>query len=106
MNRGVIRNLKVVGVWLTSLAFAGVTYIIVWLDRKIRFPLSFPRDVAALAEKKTWCIDVLKKNGTLPQEAEVQEYKVVPLRQEVIFRSNAGIIEIKYAMKGESKTLK
>lgn len=106
MNRGFVRNLKVIGVWLSSLAFAGVTYIIVWLDRKIRFPLPFPRDVAALAEKKTWCINVLKKNGTLPQEAEVQEYKVVPLRQEVIFRSNAGIIEINYTIKGESKTLK
>ena len=106
MNRGFLRNLILVGVYLTYFPLILLTMLIVWLDRKIGFPLSFPRDVAELAKQKDWCVSALKENGVLPADAQVLEYKVTPLIQEIIFRSNAGVIDIHYTSNGESKSLK
>ncbi len=106
MGRGFINSLKVAGIWLSSAIFVPSTYITVWLDRLLKFPLPFPRNVDELVKKQDWCVDVLKKNGILPKEADVLHYKVIPLQQELIFRSNAGIIEIEYEEAGTLKTLK
>lgn len=106
MHRGFLRNLILAGVYLTYFPLILLTMLIVWLDRKIGFPLAFPRDVAALEKQKEWCIGMLKKNGVLPAEAQVREYKVTPLIQEIIFRSNAGVIDIAYAHHGRNATLK
>ncbi len=81
------------------------TYLIVWLDRKLKFPLPFPRDIASLTKAEKWCIAVLKKNKVLPAEAIVKNYKVTVLNPDMIFRSNAGVIEIDYSHLGENKTL-
>ena len=92
--------------WITGPPLVLLGYIIAWLDRKVKFPLPFPRDVDQLAKNRKWCIRTLKENGILPVDAEVHEYKVTPIAQALIFRSNAGFIEIKYDYNGKSKSLK
>ena len=82
------------------------TYFIVWLDRKIKFRFSFPRDLDELAKKETWCVAELKANGVLLNDAIVNSYQIIPLNQDTIFRSNAGVIEINYTHTGQQKTLR
>ncbi len=106
MNNRLLRTLALTGIYIFYFPLVLFTCLIVWLDRKIGFPLSFPRDVAALAKQRQWCVDELKKGGALPQDAQVNEYKVTPMPQEIIFRSNAGIVEIDYTRNGERKRLK
>ena len=100
------QKLKTILLWSLYLPIVGATYVVVWLDRKIQFRLPFPRHLAQLAEQQDWCIEELKKSGTLPADAVINNYKITPLNQEIIFRSNAGIIEIAYTTNGENKTLK
>jgi len=106
MNRGLVRNLILAGVYLTYFPLILFTMVIVWLDRKIGVPLSFPRDIKELAKKQQWCLRELKNNGVLPADAVVNSYKVTPLAQEIIFRSNAGVVDIDYTSKGQRKSLK
>ena len=103
---GVIRNIQTAINWCIYLPIVGITWLIVWLDRKIQFSLPFPRHLAQLAEQQDWCIAELKKGNALPADAVIQQYKITPLNQDAIFRSNAGRIEIGYATGGENKTLK
>lgn len=90
-------------IYLPSIA---VSYLLVWLDRKIKFKLSFPRDVDELATKQDWCVDALKKGGLIPAEATVSQFTVQPIKQETIFRSNAGIIEIIFSSEGKTTLVK
>ena len=106
MNRGIIRNIKLAGMWAVVLPVTLFSYIITWLDRRIKFPMGFPRDTEQLANKQQWLIKALKKNGVLPVNAVVSDYKVKPLSQKMIFRSNIGIVEINYSLQGSNKTLK
>ncbi|MES2622604.1 MAG: oxidoreductase family protein [Bacteroidota bacterium] len=106
MNRGFVRNLKLAGMWYINLNLALISYIIVWFDRKLKFPLPFPRHTADLATKEKWCVAILKKNGVLPNEAEVSSFTVTPLNQEIIYRSNIGLVEITYPVNGAIKNLK
>jgi len=106
MNRGLVRNLMLLWAYAAYFPFIVSTYVTIWLDRKIRFPLSFPRDVDALAKKEQWCLRQLKESGALPADAEAHEYKVAPLNQAMVFRSNAGVVEVSYTSQGERKTLK
>ena len=106
MNRNFFYYLSIVFIWVLYMPVVLSTYIIVWLDRKMKFLLSFPRDIIALTKAEKWCIAVLKKNNVLPADAEIKEYKVTSLNQDLIFRSNAGVIEINYYQRGENKTLK
>jgi len=87
------------------LPVVGCTCITVWLDRKLKFRLSFPRDVDELVKKQEWCIAELKKSGAIPASAIIQSYTVSPLNSDVILRSNAGKIEVKYSVNGAEKTL-
>jgi hypothetical protein len=98
--------IKVAFLWLLYLPIVFITCLIVWVDRKVKFPLFFPRDVAGLAVKQEWCISELKKSGALPADAAILGYRVWALNPEIIFRSNAGVIEIRYRDKAEEKTLK
>jgi hypothetical protein len=68
--------------------------------------MGFPRDVEALSKSKTWCIKALQKNNIIPAGAEITHYQVTALNQAVIFRSNAGILEITYNHQGKSNILK
>ena len=105
MKRGIVRNIKLLGMWVLNLPIVLLSYFVVWLDRHIRFPMTFPRDLQELTKKEQWCIKQLKKNGALPKEAEVYEYKVTPLKQEMIFRSVAGVIALKYKVGDDLKAL-
>ncbi len=100
------RKLKIAFIWMVYMPVVFATYFIVWLDRKVKFRLSFPRDLNELAKKESWCIAELKANGVLVNDAIVNSYKVTPLNQDIIFRSNAGTIEISYTEKSEQKTLR
>ncbi len=106
MKRGLSRNIGLLAMWLFNLNFAWFAYIVAWLDRKIKFSMPFPRDTDELIEKKQWCINVLKKNGALPEGAVITGFKVTALSQETIFRSNIGRVEIEYNDNGANKTLK
>jgi hypothetical protein len=106
MNRGFRRNLLLVFIWCFHINFAWFAWLVAWLDGKIKFRLPFPRDTDELANKKQWCITILKKNGVLPVRAVVTGYKVIALNQENIFRSNISRVEIDYTINGENRTLK
>ncbi|GIV32882.1 MAG: hypothetical protein KatS3mg031_0417 [Chitinophagales bacterium] len=93
------------GVYLTYFPLLVCTFIVVFLDRKSGLPLSFPRDVKKLSGRKEWCIHVLKKAGAIPQGAVVNDFIVIPLKQEIIFRSNAARIEITYREGDQTQTL-
>ena len=49
MKRGILRTLALIFACVAFIMIIPATYIIVWLDRKLKFPLPFPRDVAQLA---------------------------------------------------------
>ena len=102
----ILRNIQTAILWCVYMPIVGVTYFIVWLDRKVKFSLPFPRDLGELATKEQWSIAELKSAAVLPKDALVNQYKVTSLNQDVIFRSNAGVIEINYTTGGESKTLR
>ena len=100
------RTIKMAFYWMLYLPITGVSYFVAWLDRTLKFPLPFPRDIAQLAQQQDWCIAELKENGVLSTGAVVNQYKVTPLDQTFIFRSNAGIIEIVYTNATGEHTLK
>ena len=106
MRRPLSLRIKVALSWAVYIPVVGMTYCIVWLDRKLRLPLPFPRDVEQLAERKQWLIDELRSGGALPADALVNSCEVTPLNQSIIFRSNAGIVEIRYKSGDEEKLLK
>jgi hypothetical protein len=100
-----IRIVKVAATWAVYLLLALVGYLIAWWDRLIGFPLSFPRDIAALAKREKWCLRTLQESRALPDGAKVHRYKVTPIRQELVFRSSAGFVEIDYSHGGARRTL-
>ena len=106
MNRGLARNIRLIITWYINLNFALLAFIVAWLDRKLKFPLPFPRDTEALAHKQEWCVEALKKNGILPKDAIIKSYTVKALNQETIFRSNIGVVEINYSCADGNKTFK
>ena len=106
MNQPLSLRIKVILSWIIYMPIVGVSYLVAGLDRTLRFPLSFPRDVAQLAERKPWLIAELKKNAVLPSDAVIDSCEVNQMNQSIIFRSNAGIIEIHYTHGGEKKSLK
>ncbi|MFN8288172.1 MAG: oxidoreductase family protein [Chitinophagales bacterium] len=93
-------------IWFIYLPIVGLTYLIVWLDRKLQFKLPFPRHLQQLAEQKDWLVQRLKENKILPAEAVVTGYNVKPLNQDLIFRSNAGFIELTYTHNNTEHYLK
>lgn len=101
-----LRKLKIAFIWTLYMPVVFLTYCIVWFDRKIKFRLSFPRDLDELSKKESWCVSELKANGVLPTDVLVSSYQVIPLNQDEIFRSNAGVIEINYIHQDEQKTLR
>jgi hypothetical protein len=106
MNKPLSLHIKIIFSWIVYMPIVGLSYFAAWLDRKLRFPLSFPRDLDQLSERKPWLIDELKKNNALPSDAVINSCEVTPLKLEIIFRSNAGIIDIHYTHSGEEKLLK
>lgn len=106
MKRTVGHRIKVSLSWAIYIPIVGVSYLIAWLDRKLKFPLSFPRDVEQLAERQSWLLHELMHSNALPADAEITDCRVTPMNQAIIFRSNAGIIEVSYLSKGEKKVLK
>jgi hypothetical protein len=106
MNKPLSIRIKLALLVAMYIPIVGLTFIIVWLDRKLRFRLPFPRDLEQLIERKPWLIAELKKNGVLPADAVIESCEVASLTQALIFRSNAGIIEIKYRHQSEYRVLK
>lgn len=100
------KTLKALSLWLVLLPAAAITWFIVWLDRKLKFKLPFPRDVQELAARKDWLVNELKKNKVIPTEAVVISYEVKELNPELIFRSNAGIIYLKHTADNIEHSLK
>jgi len=106
MKRPLSLRIRVIVSLILYMPIIGFTYLVVWLDRKLRFPLPFPRDVEQLSERKDWLINQLKQTKALPADAVVESCNVRALNQTIIFRSNAGIVEINYTEGNEKKVLK
>lgn len=106
MNRPLSLTIGIYLFWAICLPMAGISFIIAWLDRRLRFPLSFPRDVAQLQQRKEWLIGELKSSNALPASAVMESCEITPLNEAVIFRSNAAIVTIVYLLGAERQTLK
>ncbi|HWB63360.1 MAG TPA: oxidoreductase family protein [Chitinophagales bacterium] len=102
---GIPRTIRVFFIWLLYLIVAGGTYVIVWLDRRLKFKLPFPRDADELAQKQDWLVAQLRQKNALPDNAVITGYTVKPLNQAVIYRSNACVADIHYTTGNENKTL-
>lgn len=105
MNRGIARNINLAIMWLFQVNFMWFAWLVAWLDRTFKFSMPFPRDTAQLAARKDWCIRVLSEKGVLPKDALIRDFKVIPLKQEFIFRSNMGKVLIEFEDRGKAKTL-
>lgn len=92
--------------WMIYMPVVCTTYIVVWLDRHVRFRFSFPRNVAELSERKTWFENILKKQGLIPESATVKSFKVTTLNPDLIFRSDAGVAEVDYSVNDTDSILK
>ncbi len=90
--------LQAILLWTIYLPIVGSTWLTVWLDRKLRFKLPFPRDVEELAKWQNWCIAELKAGGAIPAQAVVTGYRVTPMDAKLIFRSDACIVDIDYTL--------
>jgi len=106
MKRSLAHRIKIITIWILYMPTVGFFFLVTWLDRRLRFSLSFPRDVQQLSERKEWLLAELKKNNTLPADAVIDSCEVKAMNQAVIFRSNAGTVEIKYTTGGAQHTLK
>lgn len=106
MKRPLSLTIRIYLSWAIYLPVVGISFIVAWLDRKLRFPLSFPRDVDQLQNQKDWLIAELKKNDTLPVDAEPTECIVRPMDQSSIFRSDAATITIQYIAQDGPRTLR
>ena len=106
MERSILFRIKIALSWVLYMPVVGMTYVIVWLDRAFQFSLAFPRDVEQLQEQQSWLLDKLSTTGALPADADIESCEITPLDQSIIFRSNAGVIEVTYLTMGEKKTLK
>lgn len=101
----IFKNIRAALLWLLYLPVVLITYLIVWMDRKMKFRLGFPRDVEELAQQQAWCIAELKKAGVLPAQALILDYQVSVLNPDMIFRSNAGLVKIKFNLADGEKLL-
>jgi hypothetical protein len=106
MHRPLSLRIKVALSWMIYTPVICATYVAAWVDRALGLSLGFPRDVQMLAERQSWLLHLLSEKNVLPADAEVRSCEVRPLNQSIIFRSNAGVIEVSYFSKGEIKTLK
>lgn len=106
MNRPLSLTIRIYLSWAIYLPVVGISFIIAWLDRKLRFPLDFPRDVEQLQQRKEWLIAELKNKDVLPAGAQVEACEVTPMDQAIIFRSNAAIVTITYVLSGQNHILK
>lgn len=106
MKRPFALTIRVWLAWTIYLPVVGISYIVAWLDRMLRFPLSFPRDVDQLKERRDWLLSELKANAILPGEATIEDCVVTPLDRSNIFRSDAATIAIRYTVEGRQQTLR
>jgi hypothetical protein len=91
--------------WAVFLVMLVFGYAVAWVDRKLRPRLPFPRDLAALAVERAWCLEALRAGGALPRSAEVHDYRVRPLGEQLSFRSDCGTVAVEYSDGGERHTL-
>lgn len=106
MKRSLSLSIRIYLAWAICLPAAGVSFVIAWLDRRLRFPLGFPRDVQQLQQRKEWLIAELKKAGIIPTGAVIDTCEVTPLDPAIIFRSNAAIVNISYTHNRQLHTQK
>lgn len=88
--------LSAVFAWLVLVPMVAVGFVVALLDRLHRPPLPFPRDLAALARKRDWCVRMLREGGALPADAQVSDYRVSPLMETVAFRSCSGFLRVEW----------
>jgi hypothetical protein len=100
MNRSPSLRIRIALSWSLYMPVVGIAYLIAWLDRQVKFPLPFPRDVEQLSERKPWLIDQLRHEAILPADAVIDSCEVAPLDPNIIFRSNAAIVTIGYTHMG------
>lgn len=106
MKRPLSLTIRIYLSWAIYLPVVGLSFAIAWLDRKLKFPLDFPRDVDQLMQRKEWLIAELKNRDVIPGGAVISDCIVTPMDQAIIFRSNAATVAITYTLSGQSHVLK
>ena len=81
------------------------TKLVVILDRKFKFKLSFPRTIDELQDKQDWCVQTLTAAGALPSDIEIKTYSITQPHPELIFRSDTAKCLIEYLHKGQPRQL-
>lgn len=95
-----MRTLHLCIIWMVYLPIVLGTYCVVWLDRKFQFKLSFPRDVSALTQNPFWLFKQLQKANKIVSSATYISSEVIPLKSEMIFRSEACVVNVSYTLSG------
>jgi hypothetical protein len=106
MTRPLSIRIRVAISWAIYMPIVALTYLTGWLDRRLRFPLPFPRDVEQLTVRKPWLLRELTTGGALPASAHIDSCEIIPMDHDTIFRSNACTITIHYTDNGEKKLLR
>lgn len=87
-------------IWVVYLPIVVGTYCIVWLDRKFQFKLPFPRYVNALKQTPLWLFEHLQKANKIHPSATFISSEIIPLKSEMIFRSDACVANVSYVLNG------
>ena len=87
MNKPLSLHIKIILSWIVYMPIVGTTWLVAWVDRRLRLPLAFPRDVVQLAERHDWLVAEMKQSAALPATAVVTGCDIQPMNQSIIFRS-------------------
>lgn len=96
-----MRVIQIAVIWVLYLPIVFGTYIVVWLDRKIHFKLPFPRNVDELSRNPVWLYEALQKTNAIANSATYLTCNVIPLKSEMIFRSDACVAQLVYVLNGK-----
>lgn len=103
---GGMKYFQIIVSWIFFLPWVGIVYLLTWLDRLIKFKLRFPRDLAELQNQQQWLFEKLQQSGAIKTEAVLTHVLIKPLSQKVVFRSNAGIVDVQYRLNGAEKWMR
>jgi thiamine kinase-like enzyme len=95
-----LRKIALWSFWLLAVLVYQTTRIIVFLDRKFNFKLSFPKSIDQFKQQRDWSLRILRECGALPGDADVLDYSIEQTNPDLIFRSDAAKCVINYTWQG------
>lgn len=101
-----MRTLQLFLFWILIFLVYQLTKFVIFLDRKLKFKMNFPRDIEQLKTQKNWCIDQLVEQKVLPSTNDVNHYNVSHLKKDIVFRSDTALVTIGYINQGVDGQIK